>query len=107
MIMFAIINTGGKQYKVTEGTKVKVEKLEAAEGKKFTFSDILLIADETGKTVKIGNPTVKGAKVEGQVIQQGRAKKVIVHKYKPKTRYRKVNGHRQFFTEVEVTKITA
>lgn len=107
MNMFAIINTGGKQYKVAEGTKVKVEKLEVEEGKNVTFSEILLLADEDGKTVKIGNPIIKGAKVEAKVLRQARDRKVLVHKYKHKTRYRRVNGHRQFFTEVEVIKVTA
>lgn len=102
--MFAIIETGGKQYRVAPGQKVKIEKVDAAAGANFLFDKVLLVAD--GENVKIGAPYVAGAKVEGKVVRQDRAKKVIVFKYHSKTRYRKKKGHRQHFTEVEVTKIS-
>lgn len=86
------------------GQKLKVEKLDAKEGGKIVFNEVLLTLD--GKKIEIGTPYVKGAKVEAKVLKQGRAKKVIVFKYHSKTRYRKKKGHRQPFTEVEVTKIT-
>jgi len=102
--MFAVIETGGKQYRVSEGKKIRVEKLDAEEGKSLTFDKVLLVNDD--KNVKIGTPYVSGAKVEAKVLDQGRAKKVIVFRYHAKTRYRKKKGHRQPFTEVEVTKIS-
>lgn len=101
--MFAIIETGGKQYKVAPGQKIKIEKVEAAAGENFIFDKVLLTAD--GEKVNIGTPYVAGAKVEGKILKQGRAKKVIVFKYHSKTRYRKKKGHRQHFSEVEITKI--
>ncbi len=103
--MFAIIRTGGKQYLVKPGQKLKVEKINAKEGAKLTFDEVLLIADD--KKVEIGTPLVKGAKVEAKVLRQGRGKKVIVFRYHSKTRYRKKKGHRQHFTEIEITKIVS
>jgi large subunit ribosomal protein L21 len=99
--MFAVIETGGKQYKVAPGQKLKIEKVEAKEGDGVIFDKVLLIAD--GENVKIGAPYVAGAKVEAKVLKQGRRDKVIVFKYHSKTRYRKKKGHRQPFTEVEIT----
>jgi len=104
--MFAVIQTGGKQYKVTEGQILKVEKLELEEGKTIDF-EALLIADEEGKDVKIGSPTVSGSKVTAKVVEHGRAKKVSVIKYKPKVRYRRNVGHRQPFTKIQIEKIAA
>lgn len=101
--MFAIIETGGKQYKVTPGQKLKIEKLESKAGDSLAFDKVLLVAD--GENVKIGAPYVDGAKVEGKVVKQGHNKTVIVFKYHSKTRYRKKKGHRQLFTEVEITGI--
>lgn len=101
--MFAIIETGGKQYKVTPGKKLKVEKLNVEVGGEFVFDKVLLTAD--GENVKIGTPYVGGAKVEGKVLKQGRDEKKIVFKYHSKTRYRKKKGHRQHFTEVEISRI--
>lgn len=98
--MFAIIQTGGKQYKVSAGEKIKIEKLSAQAGESVAFDKILLTAD--GENVKIGTPYVEGAKVEGKVLKQGREKKKIVFRYHSKTRYRKKKGHRQNFTEVEI-----
>ena len=104
MSSFAVIKTGGKQYIVEPGIKLKIEKLEAAEGGAITFDEVLLVSD--GKTAEIGMPTVKGAKVEADVLKQGRAKKIIVFHYHSKTRHRKKAGHRQPFTEIEIKKIT-
>ena len=101
--MFAVIRTGGKQYLVSPGDKIKIEKLDKKEGKEITFSDVLLL--EKRSKLEIGNPKVKGAKVVGKILKQGKGKKIIVFKYKPKTRYKVKKGHRQPFTEVEITKI--
>ena len=98
-----MIETGGKQYKVAPGDKIKVEKLEAAEDAVFVFDRVLLIAE--GDSVKIGKPYLPDTKVESKVMRQGRDRKKIVFKYHSKTRYRKKKGHRQHFTEVEITKI--
>lgn len=102
--MFAVIKTGGKQYKVKEGDVLKIEKVAGNAGDKIDF-EVLLLADEDGKDVKVGKPTVSGAKVSGEILEQGRAKKVNIIKYKPKVRYRRKNGHRQMFTKVKVTSI--
>lgn len=104
--MKAVIQTGGKQYIVSENDTVHIEKLDAKEGETVTFTDVLLVADDKGKTVSIGEPTVKGAKVEAKVLEQGREKKVVIGKYKPKKRYRVKKGHRQHYTEVQITTIT-
>lgn len=101
--MLAIIKTGGKQYLVKPGDKIKIEKIEGKEGKEITFKEVLLA--EKNKKLEIGTPLVKGAKVVGKILKQARGKKVIVFKYKPKTRYKVKKSHRQFFTEVEITKI--
>lgn len=101
--MFAIIETGGKQYRVSAGDKLKIEKLEAKEGETLVFDKVLLKGE--GDAVTIGAPYISGAKVEGKVLAQERYKKVIIFKYHSKTRQRKKRGHRQYFTEIEVTKI--
>lgn len=101
--MFAIIETGGKQYKVSAGQKLKVEKLDAVIGSTITFDKILLKAD--GEKAEIGTPYVSGGSAEAKVLNQGRADKKIVFRYHSKTRYRKFKTHRQPFTEVEITKI--
>lgn len=101
--MFAIIETGGKQYKVSAGDKIKVEKL-SAEGDSVSFDKVLL--KSRGDKVEIGTPYVSGSRVEAKVLKQGRDKKKIVFKYKSKTRERKKKGHRQPYTEVEITKIS-
>jgi large subunit ribosomal protein L21 len=101
--MFAVIKTGGKQYLVSPGDKIKIEKIDKPEGKEVTFSQVLLVMK--GKTIKIGTPLVKGAKVKAKVLKQDKAKKVIVFKYKAKKRYQKKMGHRQPYTEVEILKI--
>ena len=101
--MYAIIEACGKQYKVAEGDVIFFEKLDAEEGKKVKFDNVVLISNE--ENVQVGNPYVKGAKVEGKVISHGKAKKIIVFKYKAKKNYRRKQGHRQPFTKVEITSI--
>ena len=101
--MLTIIRTGGKQYLVSPGQKIKIEKIDAKEGEEITFDEVLLL--EKDKELKIGTPLVEGAKVIGKVLKQDKAKKVIVFKYKPKTRYKVKKGHRQPFTEVEIKEI--
>ena len=101
--MYAIIESCGKQYKVAEGDVVFFEKLDAEEGKKVTFDNVVMVSEE-GK-IQIGNPYVKGVKVEGKVISHGKGKKVLVYKYKAKKNYRRTQGHRQPYTKVEITKI--
>jgi large subunit ribosomal protein L21 len=100
--MYAIIATGGKQYKVSEGDIITIEKLGVEAGEKVTFDQVLAVSD---KDLKVGDPTVKGATVEASVVKEGRGKKVIVYKYKRKTGYHKKNGHRQSFTQVKIEKI--
>ena len=100
---FAIIRTGGKQYRVTPGEKVKIEKIAPAEDGSVVFTDVLMTVN--GDTTKVGTPTVAGATVTGKLVKQGRGRKVIVFKYHSKTRYKKKKGHRQEFTEVEITAI--
>jgi large subunit ribosomal protein L21 len=101
--MLAVIKTGGKQYKVKAGDKIKVEKLKGKEGSKITFSEVLFLGDE--KSVKVGNPLIKGAKVEGKILKTAKEKKVVGIKFKAKKRYKVKFGHRQTMTEVEIIKI--
>lgn len=101
--MLAVIKTGGKQYLVTPGDKIKIEKIEKKEGDEIVFKEVLLL--EKNKKLEIGQPFIKGAKLTAKVLRQDKGAKLIVFKYKPKTRYKKKAGHRQFFTEVEITKI--
>lgn len=103
-MQYAVIKTGGKQYLVSPGQKLKVEKLDAPESGAVLFDEVLLIAGD-GDAVSIGTPTVPEAKVEAKIIRQGRSKKVIVFKYRPKARHRKKQGHRQHYTEVEIQRI--
>jgi len=105
--MFAIIRTGGKQYRVVEGEKLKVEKLDTPVGETVQFEDVLLTSDAEDKDVKIGTPNVSGAKVTAKVLRTEKAKKVMVIKVKPKKRCRTTRGHRQTFTEIEIVKIQA
>lgn len=100
MNKFNIIETGGKQHKVSAGQKLKIEKLDAQVGENVVFDKVLLAAD--GEKAEIGSPYVEGAKVEAKVLKQSREKKKIVFKYHSKARYRKKKGHRQHFTEVEI-----
>lgn len=101
--MFAVIKTGGKQYKVAEGDVLMIEKIEH-EGDNVVFDDVLLVVNGE---VKIGTPKVAGAKVEAKIIEDGKAKKKMVFRYKSKTRQHKKKGHRQPYTKVQITKISA
>ena len=101
--MYAVIEACGKQYKVEEKDVVFFEKLDAEEGKKVTFDKVILVSDD-GK-VQVGNPYVKGVKVEGKVVAHGKGKKIIVFKMKAKKNERKKQGHRQPYTKVEITSI--
>ena len=101
----AVIKTGGKQYKVSEGDVIKVEKVKGEKGEKIKFDTVLMISDEKGKDLELGKPILKGKKVEAEVLEQGRAPKVTVIKYKPKTRYRVKQGHKQPYTKVKIEKI--
>ena len=103
--MYAIIVTGGKQYKVSEGDTLFVEKIEAEEGSAVTFDQVLLAGE--GEDVKVGAPTVEGATVTAKVEKQGRAKKITVFRYKPKKNVHKKQGHRQPYTKVTIEKINA
>ena len=101
--MYAIIATGGKQYKVSEGDVIKVEKLDAEVGNNVTFDHVIAVSDNS---LKVG-ADVANATVSATVLDQGRGKKVVVYKYKPKTGYHKKNGHRQAYTQVKIDKINA
>ena len=101
--MYAVIESCGKQYKVQEGDVVFFEKLDTEVGKKVSFDKVVLVSDD--KKVEVGAPYVKGVKVEGKVVENGKAKKIIVYKYKAKKNYRRTQGHRQPYTKVEITKI--
>lgn len=100
--MYAIIKTGGKQYCVEEGKVITIEKLDVEAGAEVAFDEVLLIS---GDSVKIGQPTVAGAKVTGKVLEQGKDAKIRIFKYKAKSNYRRRQGHRQPFTKVQIEKI--
>lgn len=100
--MLSIFESGGKQYLVSKGDKVQVEKLEAEEGKNITFDKVLFTS--TGSEVSVGKPYISGATVQAKVLKQGRGKKVHVLKYRPKSKYRRKIGARQAYTEVEIIK---
>ncbi len=102
--MFAIVKTGGKQYKVAQNDKIKVEKLEAKEGDKITLDNVLFISNEKGE-ITFGDPEIKGAQVEVEVISQFRDKKVIIFKKRRRQNSRRKNGHRQSKTELRVLNI--
>lgn len=101
---YAIIRTGGKQHRVHEGDTIRVESLSADEGDTVEMDEVLMLSRDG--VVTLGSPTVPGAKVTAEIVGNGRHKKVVVFKYKPKTRYRKKNGHRQSYTEIKVTGIS-
>jgi large subunit ribosomal protein L21 len=102
--MYAVIKTGGKQYRVSEGSRLRVEKLAGNVGDKLELSDVLMLG---GDKVVVGAPLVKGAKVMAEIVAQGRDKKIIVFKIRRRKRYRRHNGHRQPFTELKVTGVSA
>ena len=101
--MFAVLNTGGKQYKVSQGDLIKIEKLESDVGDKVTLSQVLMIGE--GENVEVGNPYVSNCEVKGEVVEQGKGAKIIIFKKKRRKNYRRKNGHRQRFTELKITEI--
>lgn len=103
--MYALIETGGKQYRVEKDMTLFIEKLDAQAGETVTFDKVLLVSNDQG--TKTGTPTVNGAKVTGKVVQHGRGKKITVFKYKPKKNYKRKKGHRQPFTRVMIESIEA
>ncbi|MGZ4030721.1 MAG: 50S ribosomal protein L21 [Tumebacillaceae bacterium] len=103
--MYAIVKTGGKQYKVAEGDVLFIEKLEVEAGAEVTFDEVLFVSKEGG--VVVGSPVVAGASVTAKVLKNGKAKKIIVFKYKSKKNYRRKQGHRQPYTQVQIEKINA
>ncbi|OOB76926.1 MAG: 50S ribosomal protein L21 [Epulopiscium sp. Nuni2H_MBin003] len=103
--MYAIIQTGGKQYKVEEGSIIKVEKLDVVAGDAISFDNVLAVSKDD--TLTFGNPVINGAVVKAEVLEQGKEKKIIVFKYKPKKSYKRKKGHRQPFTRIKITSITA
>ena len=102
--MYAVIKTGGKQYRVSEGQKLRVEKLPGSAGDKITFGEVLLVS---GDTPTIGQPLIKGASVAAEITAQARGEKLIVFKFKRRKNFRRKNGHRQLYTELKITGITA
>lgn len=102
---YAIIKTGGKQYKIKVGDTLKVEKLSAEPNSEIEFKEVLLVFDDAAKEIKIGTPYIENAFVKARVMEQGRGKKITVVKYKPKIRYKKVYGARQPYTKIEILKI--
>ncbi len=103
--MYAIIETGGKQYKVEAGQEIYIEKLDVEEGKKVTFDKVLAVGGDDG--IKVGSPYIKGAKVSGKVLKNGKAKKITVFTYKPKKNEKRKMGHRQPYTKVSIGDIKA
>jgi large subunit ribosomal protein L21 len=103
--MYAIVKTGGKQYKVSQGDTMRFEKLDGDVGSPVTFDQVLMVAD--GDTVTVGQPVVENAVVSGEIVEQGKAKKIIVFKYKRRKGYRRTQGHRQQFTAVRIDSISA
>ena len=101
--MYAVIETGGKQYKVSEGDVIEVEKLPEDKNSEITFDRVLMVKGDDG--VKVGSPVVKGAKVSGTLLENGKGDKITVFKYKPKKNYRKKQGHRQPFSKVKINSI--
>ncbi len=102
---FAVIKTGGKQYKVSEGEKLLIEKLDHPVGEEFDFEEVLMTANDSAGGVTIGTPLVEGAKVRARILEHAKADKKIVFKYTRKTRYKKKKGHRQPYTKVEILQI--
>jgi large subunit ribosomal protein L21 len=103
-MMYAVFKTGGKQYRAGKGDRLKIEKLDAAEGDSVEFTEVLLVGE--GDNVKVGTPLVSGSKVKGKVILQAKDKKIDVIKFRRRQNYRRTYGHRQLFTLVEITGIT-
>ena len=102
--MYAVFRTGGKQYRASKGDKIRIERLDVEEGATVEFDEVLLVGE--GANVQLGSPLLAGGKVKAKVTAQGRAKKIVVLKFKRRTNYKRVRGHRQHYTEVEVTSIS-
>ena len=102
--MYAVFRTGGKQYRARQGDRVRIERLNAAVGDAIAFDEVLLVGE--GANVKVGAPLVAGGKVEAKVVSQGRDDKITIIKFKRRAHYKRVKGHRQPFTEVEITAIS-
>ena len=103
--MYAVVSTGGKQYKVQEGEVLRIEKIPGNVGDTVSFDRVLMVSD--GENVRIGQPVLDNAAVDGQIVEQGKAKKIIVFKYKRRKRYRRKQGHRQQYTAVRIDRINA
>jgi large subunit ribosomal protein L21 len=103
--MYAVIKTGGKQYKVEQGLTLRVEKLEGEKGATLSFDEVLLVAD--GDKITVGAPTVSGAKVQAEIVAQERGEKLVVFKFRRRKAYRRRNGHRQSYTAIKITSISA
>ncbi len=103
--MYAVIATGGKQYRVNVGDEIFIEKIDGEAGDSVKFDEVLAVSDESG--LRLGTPTLDGASVEAEIVKQGKGKKVIVFKYKAKKGYRRKNGHRQPYTRVRIASIQA
>lgn len=103
--MYAVFKTGGKQYRAAKGDKLKIEKLDAAEGDSIEFDNVLLVGE--GESVKVGTPLVAGSKVKATVLVQAKDKKIRIVKFRRRQNYRRTKGHRQHFTLVEITGISA
>jgi large subunit ribosomal protein L21 len=102
--VYAVFRTGGKQYRARQGERVRVERLEAGVGDAINFDQVLMVGE--GTKIKVGSPLVAGGKVEAKVIAQGRGDKIMIIKFKRRAHYKRVKGHRQLFTEVEITSIS-
>jgi large subunit ribosomal protein L21 len=105
ILMYAVVATGGKQYKVQEGEVLRVEKLTGEVGSEVAFDQVLMLSD--GENVKVGQPVLEGVQVKGHIVEQGKHRKIIVFKYKRRKRYRRKQGHRQLFTAVKIDAIEA
>ena len=102
--MFAVLSTGGKQYKVSQGDLIEVEKLESNAGETVTLDQVLMVGE--GENVEVGSPYISNCQVTGEVVKQGKGAKIIVFKKKRRKNYRRKNGHRQFITQLKITEIT-
>jgi large subunit ribosomal protein L21 len=103
--MYAVVNTGGKQYKVQKGETLRIEKIPGAVGSSVTFDKVLMVAD--GENIRVGQPVLENVAVQAQIVEQDKAKKILIFKYKRRKRYRRKNGHRQPFTAIRIDGIEA
>jgi large subunit ribosomal protein L21 len=103
--MYAVVNTGGKQYKVQKGETLRIEKIPGEVGSSVTFDKILMVAD--GENIRVGQPVLENVAVQAQIVEQDKAKKILIFKYKRRKRYRRKNGHRQPFTAIRIDGIEA